>query len=479
MARSRPSASGRRSPTEPPRRSSRRRTASSEVLDVSYQATLEESALPLTMSPAGTGTPAEQIGFIGPGGTRRPKEKVTDIDFHGAVGGYYREIWCHIPWVIADYLHSQGRYADAKRWYEAIFDPAAGSKPPANPAYKRVWQFREFREEPVESMRNVARQQGPGDGLRERSVQPARDRAAPARRVREGDGHAVRRQPARLGRLALHAVHRGVHQRGHDALHPGARHPRASGQKRRRLRRGEASRQAGQADQEGLRAPRAVAARRPRVPDRGREPLRRRRSCKSRARRSSSPRESPMPAMRWRRGTGAADLRCRATDGATQPFTWNQPTAGYWTMSNGTPLADFELGTTLDGENGTFASEIPDGRTFVLEGDPLDPPEVGLPEIPDKLAAGRPRRVLARQAAVPRRPVAAASGQDSAGQREALAAARLQHRLLHPRQQGAARATGIASRAGCSTSATAGTSRERGGCPSSSGPRSIPACSSS
>ena len=125
------------------------------VLGVDFQVALDESPLPLIMSGAGTGTQAQQIGFLGPGGPGRATEQVTDIDYDGAVGDYYGEIWCHIPWVIADYLHSQGRYSDAKRWYEAIFDPAARNVPSANPEYKRVWQFREFRKEPVESLRTA------------------------------------------------------------------------------------------------------------------------------------------------------------------------------------------------------------------------------------------------------------------------------------------------------------------------------------
>ena len=68
------------------------------VLGVAYQTTTaQEAALPLALSPTGAGTAAAQIGFLGPGGPHRPLEKVTDLDYHGAAGGYYREIGVTSP----------------------------------------------------------------------------------------------------------------------------------------------------------------------------------------------------------------------------------------------------------------------------------------------------------------------------------------------------------------------------------------------
>ena len=47
------------------------------------------------------------------------------IDYKGAYGNYYREIFFHIPFLIANYLNSQGKYADAQKWYHYIFNPSA------------------------------------------------------------------------------------------------------------------------------------------------------------------------------------------------------------------------------------------------------------------------------------------------------------------------------------------------------------------
>ena len=47
------------------------------------------------------------------------------LDFDGPYGVYYREIFFHIPFLIADHLNSQGQFAAAQRWYHYIFDPTA------------------------------------------------------------------------------------------------------------------------------------------------------------------------------------------------------------------------------------------------------------------------------------------------------------------------------------------------------------------
>ena len=211
-----------------------------QVLEVSYQATLEESALPLTKSPAGTGTPAEQIGFIGPGG---PAASQGEGHRHRLPRRGRRLLPRDlVPHPVGNRrLPPQpGTLRRRKTLVRGDLRSCSRKQAARQPGVQARLAVPRVSSRARREHAHVAREQGPGDGLRERPVQPARDREDPARRLREGDGHAVRRQPAGLGRLAFHAVHRGVDQRGHDALHPGARHPRASGQKRRRLRRGEA-----------------------------------------------------------------------------------------------------------------------------------------------------------------------------------------------------------------------------------------------
>ncbi len=79
------------------------------------------------------------------------------IDFAGPYGTYYREIFFHIPFLLANHLNSQGKYAEAQKWYHYIFNPSATevidfSDPTLTVDQKkkmsldRNWQYLEFRE---------------------------------------------------------------------------------------------------------------------------------------------------------------------------------------------------------------------------------------------------------------------------------------------------------------------------------------------
>ncbi|GIE94609.1 hemopexin repeat-containing protein [Paractinoplanes rishiriensis] len=47
----------------------------------------------------------------------------SHLDFTSSNGGYYWEIFCHAPLLIAQALNDAQRFADARRWYEYVFDP--------------------------------------------------------------------------------------------------------------------------------------------------------------------------------------------------------------------------------------------------------------------------------------------------------------------------------------------------------------------
>ncbi|MCW5801525.1 MAG: hypothetical protein KIT31_03995 [Deltaproteobacteria bacterium] len=59
------------------------------------------------------------------GGRIEDRSNRGTLDFRGAYGTYYRELFFHIPFLIANALHAKGRYAAAQRWYHYIFDPTA------------------------------------------------------------------------------------------------------------------------------------------------------------------------------------------------------------------------------------------------------------------------------------------------------------------------------------------------------------------
>jgi hypothetical protein len=59
----------------------------------------------------------------------------VQLDFASANGFYYRELFFHIPFLVAQTLKQEQRFDDAERWYEYVFDPTAGAP---------YWQFIEF-----------------------------------------------------------------------------------------------------------------------------------------------------------------------------------------------------------------------------------------------------------------------------------------------------------------------------------------------
>ncbi|WP_438033698.1 neuraminidase-like domain-containing protein [Sorangium sp. So ce204] len=108
------------------------------LLDVETQKALGEPGLPFTV-----------VDYLIDRTTK------GEIDFTGSLGVYFREMFFHIPALIASHLNVQGRYAAAQRWYHFIFDPTATETiavPPelsaAERAFRqrdRVWRYIEFR----------------------------------------------------------------------------------------------------------------------------------------------------------------------------------------------------------------------------------------------------------------------------------------------------------------------------------------------
>jgi hypothetical protein len=119
------------------------------VLDTATQYELREAGLPISLSPSGI----------------VDQSNAGQLDFAGPYGGYYRELFFDIPFLIANALSSRGRFEAAQRWYHYIFDPTSTdtdnidlSVPPEELAHRmldRVWRYREFRGLGVESLRQT------------------------------------------------------------------------------------------------------------------------------------------------------------------------------------------------------------------------------------------------------------------------------------------------------------------------------------
>jgi hypothetical protein len=117
-----------------------------KVLDTRTQLALAEGGIPITPS----------------GDRLEDRSNRGRLDFAGPYGVYYRELYFHIPYLIANALNSRGRFEAARRWYHYIFDPTStevidvSGLPPEEAAHRaldRVWRYRELRGLDVEHLR--------------------------------------------------------------------------------------------------------------------------------------------------------------------------------------------------------------------------------------------------------------------------------------------------------------------------------------
>jgi hypothetical protein len=83
-----------------------------------------------------------------------PLIQVNKLPFRGPYGTYYRELFFHIPMLIANHLNATFKFKDAKYWQEKVFNPTATGN--NNSSLKsRVWNFIEFRSVDVPKLRDI------------------------------------------------------------------------------------------------------------------------------------------------------------------------------------------------------------------------------------------------------------------------------------------------------------------------------------
>lgn len=91
-------------------------------------------------------------------------QHVGKMDTKGSMGVYFREVFFEIPFLIANYLNSQGKYADAQRWYHYIFNPTSDKYPFGVQWIEddeerrlremdRVWQYIVFRDHTLATLK--------------------------------------------------------------------------------------------------------------------------------------------------------------------------------------------------------------------------------------------------------------------------------------------------------------------------------------
>lgn len=85
-----------------------------------------------------------------------PPADFDALDFDGPFGLYYREVFFHIPALIASRLNANHRFEDAQRWFHYVFDPTATeANPPLAHPHDRYWRYLPFRNQVLSSFQSA------------------------------------------------------------------------------------------------------------------------------------------------------------------------------------------------------------------------------------------------------------------------------------------------------------------------------------
>lgn len=85
------------------------------------------------------------------------------LDYTGPMGTYFREIYFHIPFLIANHLNSQQKFQEAQHWYHYIFNPTANPMLAETDTVdvhseklkNHIWQYQEFIGEQIPTLRAI------------------------------------------------------------------------------------------------------------------------------------------------------------------------------------------------------------------------------------------------------------------------------------------------------------------------------------
>ena len=75
----------------------------------------------------------------------------SKLDFTGAMGNYFRELFFHIPFKIAHQLNANQRFREAQHWLHFIFNPLPEEN--SNGEKENFWQYIEFRTHNIKTLR--------------------------------------------------------------------------------------------------------------------------------------------------------------------------------------------------------------------------------------------------------------------------------------------------------------------------------------
>jgi hypothetical protein len=101
-----------------------------------------------------------------------PPAMINQMDFHGANGLYFWELFLHLPFMVSHRLNQEQNFEGAEHWLSFIFDPSRKKDEKGRPDY---WNVRPLMDDPVE-MDYVTRKPADPDGIA--SSHPVRYRKA-------------------------------------------------------------------------------------------------------------------------------------------------------------------------------------------------------------------------------------------------------------------------------------------------------------
>lgn len=81
-----------------------------------------------------------------------PLEQFNRLDFSGSYGNYFWEIFFYSPFLIANQLKDNNRFAEAEKWYRYIFNPTQEADGTEVTTSDRYWRFLPFRNITAESL---------------------------------------------------------------------------------------------------------------------------------------------------------------------------------------------------------------------------------------------------------------------------------------------------------------------------------------
>ena len=105
---------------------------------------LAATGLPRLLTIDAQNTPELDFARLQPTSIAIAPESAT-LDFNGAMGDYFREIFFHAPFLVANALNASRRFDQTQQWLQYIFNPTAPPQPGLARPTDRVWNYLPFR----------------------------------------------------------------------------------------------------------------------------------------------------------------------------------------------------------------------------------------------------------------------------------------------------------------------------------------------